>query len=575
MGDNSSNEQAPTPRQGTTETVHYEDQATQTEETQVEELQRHIPTADHSNSLNCNIASPENSSMRWDSQSPQIHDLNLSSQALQDAHGRLEAKPEGGKIHTTRTDYKDNIVGSSASVTSVPPRELDNTRMYHDHDELPEKAGLQSPANLDRGDACMVNPDGRAAIKHMNFDGQMLQRPVEDFGNQDLLATDADMMDGPPYTEGPAQIVRASDGLKDCLALLLTSELVTKISQIATRARRLEYIKGNLRRMKREIETEKNMVEYKMDAVQDTTDKKEIAQINREIEDTQHRLAAAVKCVDAIEGEIMTLTDNLAFSREQCQEIFEDVLGKEDLLEVSDPEVARQVDPMSPCESKYSANRSLNQEATHNAEAQSGEETIGVELEDVVRQTAKEEFEEKRNIFYTLDEAFENRQENLAEEKAEYLRRVRNGTCDLTQTEFDLLALEDFQRMTANLKRAEEDFENAFKRAKQLGVLDEQDAYYQQSIFSEWSGGYPMSMEHAMAGCAPTKRIGYWQDSIDQSPDGAGTEPWANPELEPERREMEDCDIKSVAISDSWSCVDWTRNRKRIDRWREIAGRDR
>ncbi|KAL8782997.1 MAG: hypothetical protein Q9213_004954 [Squamulea squamosa] len=575
LGNNSLKEKAPTPQQETAETVNYEDQATQTDETQVKELQRHIPTAYHSNSLSCITASPENNPMPWDSPSPQTPDLDLSPGARQNPHGKLKARPELGKIHATGIDSKDNIVGSKASVTSIPPREIDETRMYHDHDKLSETTRLQSPANSDWGVASIIDTDGRAAIGYIDSDGQVLQSPVVDLGSEELLATNADMMDGPPYTAGPAQVVRANDGLKDCLALLLTSELVTKISQIATRARRLEYIKGNLRRMKHEVETEKNMIEYKTDAIQDTTDQKKIAQINREIEDTQKRLAAAVKCVDAIEDEIMTLTDNLAFSRDQCQEIFEDVLGKEDLLEVSDPEVAREVDPMSLSESKYGAKPSMSQEAILDAEGQSGEETIGVELEDVVRRTAKEEFEEKRNIFYTLDEAFEHRQENLAEEKAEYLRRVRDGTCGLSQTEFDLLALEDFQRLTANLKQAEEEFEDAFKRAKQLGVLDDHDAYYQQSIFSEWSGGYPMSLEHAMAGCAPTERIRYWQDSIDQSPDGAGAEPWANPELEPERWEMEDCDIKSVAISDSWSCVDWTRNRRRINRWREIAGRDR
>ena len=434
---------------------------------------------------------------------------------------------------------------------------------------------LQSPARSYLRAGSVPCLDARAKFESMDVDGQPMPGSGQEFEGQELLVTDANLENSPPYTERAAQIILANDGSKDCLALLLTSEMVTKIGQIATRSRRLDFIKRDLRKVKREVESGTNMIEYKTDALQDTNDQGKINQINMEIEDTRKRLAAAVKCIGAIEDEILTLTDNLAFSREQCQEIFEDVLGREDLLKVPDPELAREVHPTSPCARDFNIEQSVGQIATQNLEAQRNkEEGIGVESEDVVRRTAKRDFEEKRNIFYTLDEAFEHRQENLAAEKAEYLRRVQEGTCDLTQTEFDLLALNDFQTMTANLKHAEDAFEDAFRRAKQLGVLDEQDAYYQQSVFSEWSGGYPMSMEHAMVGCAPTKRIDFWQDSVDES-QGTGLEPWANPELEPEHREMEDCDIRSVAISDSWSCVDWTRNRRRIDRWREIAGRDR
>ncbi|KAL8848035.1 MAG: hypothetical protein Q9221_006940 [Calogaya cf. arnoldii] len=550
-------ERAPIALKKSTTTVNYEDQATQTLKAQ--DVQHHV----------------EDTRTSYNTQSTQAQNPGQAFQAVHDSSGQQGNGPEPGSNYATTKDFRDNVDSGTISASSTPLKAVDEIHAPNEHSKASLEMPQQSPARSYYDDGSVPSFDDKAADEVMDVDSQSMQNPEDYFEGKELLARNTIMTNGPPYTEGEAQIVRASDGSKDCLTLLLTQEMVTKISQIATRSRRLEFIRKDLRKMKREVESEKNMVEYKTDAIQDTNDQAKIAQINEEIGHTQKRLAAAVKCVDAIEDEIMTLTDNLAFAREQCQEMLEDVLVREDLLEVPDLEVAREVDPTMSCGSNYSVEQSVIREGAQAVEIQGGEEgTISVQLEDVVRRTAKENFEEKRNIFYTLDEAFEHRQENLAAEKAEYLRRVQEGTCDLSQTEFDLLALEDFQKLTANLRHAEEEFEEAFKRAKQLGVLDEHDAYYQQSVFSEWSGGYPMSMEHAMVDCAPIKRIGYWQDRIDES-QGTGLEPWGNPELDPEDRAMEDCDIRSVAISDSWSCVDWTRNRRRIDRWRELAGRDR
>lgn len=548
-------------------TVDYEDSATQTLEPHDARSIERIKTMDHP-------AVMEDAPTAYNTGLPQARNQSYVFPANEQPYSQLrdQTKPESN--YTRRESVQSSLDCGTASETQVQSKETNEHHAYKVSIETSSEMPGKYPARSCREESSITSFDNKAAVEAMEVDSQSMHDPRVFCEAQDQVVTDNNILNGPPYTEGAAQIVRASDGSKDCLALLLTSEMVTKISQIATRSRRLEFIRNDLRKMKREVESGKNMIDYKTDAIQDTNDQATIAQINKEIDDTRKRLAAAVKCVEAIEDEIMTLTDNLAFSREQCQEMFEDVLSREDLLEVADAETAQEVGPTISLGSNYSEEHSLSREGPQTVQDPSVDETISIQLEDVVRRTAKEDFEEKRNIFYTLDEAFEHRQENLAEEKAEYLRRVEEGTCDLSQTDFDLLALEDFQRLTANLRHAEEEFEEAFKRAKQLGVLDEHDAYYQQSVFSEWSGGYPMSMEHAMVDCAPTKRIDYWQTRVDDS-QGTGLEPWGDPDLEPENRALEDCEIKSVAISDSWSCVDWTRNRRRIDRWREIAGRDR
>ncbi|KAL8736740.1 MAG: hypothetical protein Q9166_000106 [cf. Caloplaca sp. 2 TL-2023] len=450
---------------------------------------------------------------------------------------------------------------------------------YREHYGHSLEKQLPSPARSNPEKASLYALSSRSAIDEMDVESQMTQHQTENAKEQEPTEKDADVLDGPPYTKGGARIVLANDGMKDCLALLLTSEMVAKISQIATRSRRLEYINHNLEKVKHQITSNETILECKNEELQDMNDQAETARVNEEIDNTQKCLEAAAKRADELEDERETLSDNLSFSREQSQEMFEDVLFNMGLLEVVEPEAAREA--VYPGDLECSMAQIADQERRYKTEISNrDEEIISVEFDEVVRRTTKEEFEEKRNILITLEQAFEHRQEDLAADKAEYLRRVREGTCDLSQTEFDLRALEDFRRMTTDLKNAEEVFEDTFKRAKQLGVLDDHDRYYQQSVFSEWSGGYAMSMEHAMVGSAPIKRIGYWQETLDQSQDerswgGTELEPWSVPDFEPDAPDIEDCDLQSVAISDSWSCVDWSRNRRRIDRWREIAGRNR
>ncbi|KAL8951525.1 MAG: hypothetical protein Q9222_002496 [Ikaeria aurantiellina] len=396
--------------------------------------------------------------------------------------------------------------------------------------------------------------------------------------NERFVQEDVKMHDDPPYTTGDAQVVMTNDGSRDCPALLLTSEMVAKISQVATRARRLEFINRRLKEVKRDLTSSQNMVEYKQDALQDTNDQAEIARIHEDIDSNQQLVAKARKSMDDLEEEIVTLTANLGYSRDQSQEMLEGPLESAGLLDIPDPETGGEKVPSF--ESGYSDEPDVNQPVADMFELYGGHEDFTeADSDETGRKAARNDLEAKREALMLVDEAFEHRQEHLAEDKAEYRRRVKEGTCSLTETEFDLLGLEDFRNMTADLRNAQEAFEESFKHAKQLGALEEGDAHYQESVFSDYNGGYPLSMEDAMMGSAPSAHIFAWQDSMEQRQDGCwsgGTElePWADPDLDPEPLEMEDCDVKSAAISDSWSCVDHSRNRRRIDRWREIAGRE-
>ncbi|KAI4172201.1 MAG: hypothetical protein LQ346_008646 [Caloplaca aetnensis] len=423
-------------------------------------------------------------------------------------------------------------------------------------------------------------PTERPTSDRMDIDHRGANSELRNTEEQSPVPSELETHEPPSYTNGEAHVVLASDGMKECLALLLTSKIVAKINQVGGRARQLNSLSTKLKEARWKRYLDESLLERKYDALRVTNDEPRLEGIKKELEETQQRIASAGEEIEALESELERSELNLAYLRDQSQNYLEDALGNAGLLDIDGVEVAKEADPAY---GSQKHGKGLVLAETDSEESKPGvddQATTQEEFTQSIRQAARADFEAKREFLIAVDEAFDHRQENLAEEKAEYRRCVRERTCHITQTEFDLLALQDFQRMTADLRDAQEAFEESFRNAKQLGALDDRDAHYQESVFSNWSEGYPLSMEKAMVGTAPTRNIHHWQAGVSkQSLDGTSWQepmlkPWSDPVLEPRAQHME-CELRSVAMSDSWSCVDLSRNRKRIDRWRAIAGRER
>ncbi|KAI4158044.1 MAG: hypothetical protein LQ342_007807 [Letrouitia transgressa] len=373
---------------------------------------------------------------------------------------------------------------------------------------------------------------------------------------------------GPPYTEGPARVVRANDGYKDCLALLLTAELVDKVNQIAARSRRLDHIETNLKRTAQNELLHRDLLNYKEELYDESEDDKVLQKLQLEMGQHQELMAEAREQKEKLEERCETLRFNLAYSRDQSQEMLEMALGQMDLF--SDPEM--ELGEEDSYHHGDGVTSQVREEKASSGSSRSQTSTIDFDLDEVYRNTVKECYTNRKQVMFGIGNAFDNRRENLEQEEAEYQRRVREGTCFYTQTEFDILAARDLQELTKSYREAEHAFEKAYKEARALKVLDPQDAHYQESNFSYWSGGYPLSGENAMKRSAPTSRIHRWLCQISMSEE-VSIDGEENIELQQQADER--CDIASPTMSESWSCVDLSQNRRRIDRWREITGRER
>lgn len=119
------------------------------------------------------------------------------------------------------------------------------------------------------------------------------------------------------------------------------------------------------------------------------------------------------------------------------------------------------------------------------------------------------------------------------------------------------------------------------KRLNNLGPNgSDQESGFDDGYALSWDyDDYPLSWDDDGSVKVPRKSIHTWLakiPDIDSVLDIADLYQGAGHEFGQEDREvLEGCDVLSAAMSDSLSCHDLIRNRKRIDRWRKIAGRER
>ena len=351
-------------------------------------------------------------------------------------------------------------------------------------------------------------------------------------------------------TKGSSRIVMASDGTKDCMALLLTEELIKEFEYLTEETHKLENVERNLRdaTLKADI-AGLEAKEYQAD-VEKTEDPDLITELRKHIE-TQSRIcrmnAAWQKSLQTL---AITRRGNLEHSQNVFQGIFRRALQEANLL--ASPKA--KVESLSP-------SRAVDDEqvSQYSMDSPTTVESM-VSVEELCRRNAREDLEWARLDLFRRQVAFENRQNDCQMELERFQDAVAKGTTSCTQTRFDCLAVETAQELTRELIDAEAYEEYAVERARALGILSPYEDQ-ESNFLSDISDGYHESHEASMKAAVNRNFIQAWNDTIVDS------EPEENEDLE----EPDDWDAKTVDLSDSISLVDHSRNRKRIDHWRRVC----
>lgn len=363
----------------------------------------------------------------------------------------------------------------------------------------------------------------------------------------------------PELTEGGCRIVRASDGRKDCWALLMTPEMIEGFKEITEEISKLDRAQMELDEVKSIVgKAEEDIIEL-AEALEMTSNADRKDDIREEAQTHKDTYHAKTREQELLEVGVMAHSTNLKYAVKRFHEIFKYALQDTVLWPRSEVEIET-----SPPEGEIETDRP-SRAVRDNADSTTASETDEsiVSVEELFRRNARDDLQYARRNLDEWENAFENRHDKYRWAHENYLEAVWEGNTSDTQTVFDHQAFEGKRDITRGLIKAEAYYEKAMNRAKALGVL--KNDYYQESNFaSEPSDGDYGLESGAQYNLCPFDRefIENWNDEVD---DSGRDEPQEPPE-------PDDWDAKSIGFSDSISCVDWTRNRKRLDRWQETLG---
>ncbi|KAF7886562.1 uncharacterized protein EAF01_011240 [Botrytis porri] len=185
--------------------------------------------------------------------------------------------------------------------------------------------------------------------------------------------------------------------------------------------------------------------------------------------------------------------------------------------------------------------------------------TCSEEARERIERDQREAVHHMKDMGYRLEATprrLDNWKQYYEDEYAEYARAVSNGTMEPARSFFDLTLLQEHQGAIEGVIEAENDYEKARARVRVLNVVLSD--IYQSSGFANCpDDGYRISMEEAMVGDVDREWILDWMERNDESVD-----------FETDEDEWE---AKSIGLDDSVSVVAKGRERKRIDRWREMC----
>jgi len=358
----------------------------------------------------------------------------------------------------------------------------------------------------------------------------------------------------PHYTDGPSKIIMTNDGAKDCLALVLTRDMVTKMNEILLGTCKVNRLEDRVDELQREVNRatiflEQSLAEIKaLPASESKSD--EEAKIRQEMKETDERLQRALGRKERTEENLHSEKRNLSFSRDEIQEVFHRVLSESQLVE-EEATAAREDEESNKTEA-----------ASQRSGISRNSNETWISIDELNRKATYEEVEATRQYLQSLQDDFDGRQNFYDNEFRDYQEAVEEGACMLPQSEFDRIHIGNIQRLTTGLIDAEAAYEDGMARARALDIIGNE--FEQESDFVDQADdGYRDSHEAEMAAGVDRFFINAWMDATADSEDQ---------EDKPEIGTTDNWDAESIGISDSISMVAEGRRRVKIDRWRETCG---
>ncbi|KAL8880921.1 MAG: hypothetical protein Q9192_007917, partial [Flavoplaca navasiana] len=374
----------------------------------------------------------------------------------------------------------------------------------------------------------------------------------------------------PEVLDGPSQVIVAIHDSQNCVAILVTKEMIEYMNNITEESKKLERLEAKFADVDKRVKCTRSNVEHCEKLLEMAESRDEIAELREDINRRQSTLPEDEKCLKSLQRRIGLAKSMLTYSKDLSGSILQQALNNAGLLQSSSEH--------DEDEDTEDDNASQASESQADYEAESRYSDISdISEEGLAKRAAKEEVQAKHEAFLEAERNFDNRYDEYTHQKRLLRERLLEEPDHSTAQEvLDLCYVERERELTRNLTAAEDAYEEAWARARYFGP----NKWDQESCFvDDEYDGYPLSWENDEIASTPVDFIYGWLEDIpdvENPPDMAKLDLGAGQEFgQKNLDDIEVCDIQSLQLSDAWSLRDWSRNRKRIDRWRAMTGMDR
>ena len=424
------------------------------------------------------------------------------------------------------------------------------------------------------------------AHRPVNIDHLLDQDAIEDSGWY------FDGEDDQDYTVGQPRMVKATEGIKESPAILLSAELSKKLQSSVFALREVELSERSITQKKEIIA--KYLDDVHIARMRNRTRHAQASTIphwHRTPED--HRVLSALEKEEQIlsawtedGNQTMAGLDDLALRtykwafdlQREATAILDGVLTRCCLIvpptneTPEDEEIAAYAEahtfPANGTQDFQDPGETLDMQEwlQSNQNQPQPEERPSTDEPHALRNYLERQYYRARTAYREADDAFEGREQAYHQAKGEWEWLTANEQDPgETRSELDRRILLYNANLTRDLAAAEDELERTKVEAREAGVAL-QDRDQESNFADDVQDGYRTSLEEALMAVPSKPRVFAWMDGLIDGENVADDDVLAANEIE-----LEDWDAKTVGISESGSCVAEGKEAKRIAKWAAIC----
>ena len=347
-------------------------------------------------------------------------------------------------------------------------------------------------------------------------------------------------------------IFKVTNGSEERSALVLGHRLLDRMRRVIEANRELSVVDDVHTEIARQAGFGEIFMDHHKALLEDETDEKERAELVRKLEEREPAVIRDTQRKEDLERKVNLKKEALYWCQADLRNLLEQSLIEAGLVEAFAPEAySMEWENHSITESEHGG--------AHSSANTPPVEEESISEEELERRVAQEELDNAAEHLNALRDEYEGQAARERDAIWGYKCEFAAGEITYPIEEMYQYLLQQSMALIRALIEAEENCDKAAARARALRMLG--NAFDQESHFVDYSDdGQSESYEGSEDGDAAHRAfIEAWQSDVPESPG------------EVENPEVDDWDSKTIEIGDSLSDVDYTRNRRRIDRWQFIC----